>query len=160
MKQSKKDIIYMEMAKNVASFSNCVVHHVGCIIVKDGRIISMGYNGSPPGCDNCNDVFHQRIEFGTPPATVELANAHHAFSEKFEVHAEQNAILHAAKNGIAINGAEMYCTLQPCNTCLKMICQTGITRIVYDRPYNRSDYDANTTRMLQICQLTVEHLTT
>ena len=125
MKNKTRDEIFMNIAYEIASLSNCVSMQVGAVIVKDCRIVSMGYNGSPAGYTNCNDVFTER------------GPKHTAWSNKYEIHAELNAILFAAKNGIAIDGATIYCTHQPCRECSKNLIQSGIKKIIYKTEYYR-----------------------
>ena len=91
----------------------------------------MGYNGTPVGFDNCCEVFDKDFD----------AEEHHNWSNVNEIHAEMNAILFAAKNGISIDAAEMYCTLHPCNHCLKNLIQSGIKKIYYIEEYPRTVKD-------------------
>jgi len=111
--------------------SKCVSWQVGALLVRDGRIISTGYNGTLKGAPNCCDV-HDPNGFDR--------KEHRKWSLKHEIHAEQNAIAVAAKNGIALDGCTCYCSLQPCNTCLLMLIQSGIREIVYVEPYDRCEW--------------------
>lgn len=108
--------------------SRCVSHHVGCVIVKDGRIISSGINGTPPGLPNCCEVFDingfDREE-------------HHIWSKNNEVHSEANSIAFSAKNDINIEGSTMYVTISPCNECLKLIIMAGIKNVYYLFKYDK-----------------------
>lgn len=114
-KQDKSDLIYMEMTTAWSKKSHCKRRQVGALIVKDSTIISDGYNGTPTGYDNCCEVDD---------------------STKWEViHAETNAILKCAKNGISCDGATLYVTLSPCKDCSKLILQAGISRLVYKEVY-------------------------
>ena len=115
---------FINIAKEISSASKCVSKQVGAVIVKDGRILSTGYNGTPSGYTNCCD--HWDGEY-TPE--------HHEWSKTYEIHAEMNAIIWAAREGISINGATIYVTLEPCSDCSKNIIATGIKRIVYDKSY-------------------------
>lgn len=129
---------FMRIAYIFGEHSTCVRKHVGAIIVKDKRIISCGYNGSPKGVAHCSDKF-KNIDFrelntpGTP-----LNEAHHKFSEAFEVHAEQNCIAFCAKSDISTEGSEIYCTLSPCVNCAKLIAQAGIKKVYYHEKYDRN----------------------
>lgn len=154
MKKNKKtDLMFMQIAALVAQQSKCISYKVGCLIVKDGRIVTMGYNGTPSGFINCSE------EFGNLDMSVpENREKHHAFSEKYEIHAEQNSILFAAKNGVSIDGATVYTTVQPCYTCLKMFCQSGIRRIVYGIPYDKAIYDKEIMKLIKQSDITIEHL--
>lgn len=133
--KSDWDEVFLVMAYAMASTSHCVSHRVGCLLVKDKRIISTGINGTPAGCPNCDTIFPQRAE-----NTGFNRAAHHDFSEANEIHAEMNAIIFAARAGANINGATLYCTTQPCANCLKNILQSGITRIVYAESYDLANY--------------------
>lgn len=133
--KSDWDEVFLLMAYAMASTSHCVSHRVGCLLVKDKRIISTGINGTPAGCPNCDTLFPQR-----GPNTGFDRAAHHNFSEANEIHAEMNAIIFAAREGTNINGATLYCTTQPCANCLKNILQSGIKRIVYSESYDLANY--------------------
>jgi dCMP deaminase len=110
--------------------SKCVSHKVGAIIAKNERIISTGYNGTPPGFTNCNEVFDKN-NFNR--------EEHHKWSKVYEVHAEMNAIAFAAKYDIGIEGSEIYTILQPCDDCLKNIIAAGIKKIYYVYEYDKSE---------------------
>ncbi len=117
----------MELAHVVARRSTCLRQKVGAVIVKDKRILATGYNGPPSGMPHCIDVGCLRERLGVPSGErIELCNG---------LHAEQNAIIQAAKFGISIDGATMYTTHCPCITCAKMIINAGIKRVVYGREY-------------------------
>lgn len=125
---SNNDIIFLNIAKEIAKMSKCVSHKVGVILVKDKRIISTGYNGTPMGFQNCNELFNKE-QFSR--------EEHHLFSERYEIHAEMNAILFAARKGISIEGADVYTTLHPCYNCLKNLCNCGINNIFYLNDYDK-----------------------
>src|SRR3989344_1706459 len=110
---------FMNIAKEVATRSTCDRKHVGAVIVRDKTILSTGYNGSIRGMPHCDEVGHM-MENGHCVATV---------------HAETNAILQAAKNGVMINGGEGYITASPCWPCFKMIANAGIKKIFYGEFY-------------------------
>jgi len=152
---SKKqlDVMFINIAKEYAELSNCVSFKVGAVIVKNDRIVSSGYNGCPSGTYNCSELFPD-YDKNNPEHTKK----HHQFSEKFEIHSEMNALLFSAKTGISIDGGTLYCTLLPCNNCLKNICQSGIKRIVYKEIYKRSNIDAMVFHMLQKSKVSLEAL--
>ena len=85
-------------------------------------------------------------------------NEHHKFSENFEIHAETNAIIFAAENGISIKDSIMYSTLHPCNNCLKMICNSGIKKIIYDDEYDLFNEDERMKEMLKDCNIELKRL--
>ena len=128
MDRVSKHNYYLDIARTVASRSTCLRKKFGAVIVKDDTIVSTGYNGAPRGRKNCIDLGYCRREALNVPS-----------GERYElcrsVHAEQNAIIQAAKMGISIDGATLYCTHQPCVICAKMIINSGIKRIVYRNGY-------------------------
>jgi dCMP deaminase len=113
------DEYFMNIASVVASRATCDRKHVGAVIVRDKTILSTGYNGSIRGMPHCSEVGHM-MEDGHCVATI---------------HAETNAVLQAAKNGVSIDGATVYVTASPCWSCFKMITNAGIRRIVYGEFY-------------------------
>lgn len=121
------DSYFMQIAQLVASRSTCMRRQVGAVIVKDKQILSTGYNGSPSGLKHCGEVgcLRQVLNISSGERT-EICRA---------VHAEQNALLQAARHGVAIEGADMYTSVQPCVLCTKMIINTGIKRVIYASPY-------------------------
>ena len=126
----KWDKRFMDMAFVVAGWSSCFQENrqVGAVIVKDKRILTTGYNGAPAGIISCKERGEcMRKKLGIASGTRhELCYA---------VHAEQNAIIQAAKLGIKLDGATIYVTHQPCAICAKMIINSGISRIVYKEGY-------------------------
>ena len=109
----------MNIAKEAASRSTCDRKHIGAVIVRDKTILSTGYNGSIRGMPHCDEVGH------------DMENDHCVAT----IHAEANAILQAAKNGIMIDGSEIYITASPCWTCFKMLANAGIKKICYGEFY-------------------------
>lgn len=118
---------FIKIAQEISTASKCVSKQVGAVIVKDGRILSTGYNGTPSGYINCCE--HWRGEY-----TAE----HHEWSKTYEIHAEMNAIIWAARKGISIENATIYVTLEPCSECSKNLIASGIKRIVYLKPYEHT----------------------
>ena len=121
---------FINIAKEIAKASKCVSKQVGAVIVKDGRILSTGYNGTPAGYQNCCNYWNG-----------EYTKDHHEWSKTYEIHAEMNAIIWAARKGIAIEGATIYVTLEPCSECSKNIIACGIQRIVYEKSYEHTNSD-------------------
>jgi len=130
-KQNKLDKMFMRIADEFSDLSHCVSHQVGCVAVKDGRIIATGINGTPQGMINCDDVFHDY----EPDRDREN---HYNWSSTHEIHAEMNVVLFCAKYGIELSGATIYSTVQPCQHCTKNLLQSGIKRIVYKYPYDKA----------------------
>lgn len=126
----KWDKRFMDLTKTIAKWSSCYKkdRNIGAIIVKNKRILTTGYNGAPSGIQSCKEKGEcLRQKNNIPSGTQhELCYA---------IHAEQNAIIQAAKLGVSIDGATLYCTHQPCVICSKMIVNSGISRVVYEKPY-------------------------
>ena len=110
---------FMNIAKEIASRSTCDRKHVGSLIVRDKTILSTGYNGSIRGMPHCDDAGHM------------MENDHCVAT----IHAESNAVLQAAKNGVIIDGSEIYITASPCWPCFKMLVNAGIKKIYYGEFY-------------------------
>src|SRR5713101_7744892 len=113
------DTYFMEIARVVSSRSTCDRKHVGALLVRDRMILSTGYNGSIRGMPHCDEVGHL-MEGGHCVATI---------------HAEANSVLQAARNGVRIDGADLYTTASPCWPCFKLIANAGIKRVVYAEFY-------------------------
>lgn len=116
--------IYMDLAKSLALRSHCVKMQVGAVLTKDTRIISLGYNGPPAGTHNC-DVEWPGV--GCPRDSKGSCS--------LALHAEQNAILYAAKSNVSLEGATMYVTLSPCIACAKVMFSLNIKKVVYINSY-------------------------
>jgi dCMP deaminase len=117
MMRRSRDQMLMMMAEAASGRSTCSRLHVGAVIARDSRVISTGYNGVPAGVRHC---FHD--EFNTLPCLE-------------AVHAEANAIIFAARHGVAVEGAQLFSTHEPCLACCNMIINAGISRVVWLRPY-------------------------
>ena len=126
----KWDARFMELARVIANWASCYRPNrkIGCVIVKNKRIVTTGYNGAPAGIKTCIERGEcLREKLGIASGTrAEICYA---------IHAEQNAIIQAAKLGSSIEGATLYCTHQPCVICAKMIVNAGISRVVYREGY-------------------------
>ncbi len=122
------DINFINIAKEIATASKCVSKQVGAVIVKDGRILSTGYNGTPSGFTNCSDHWNGQY-----------TKDHHDWSKTYEIHAEMNAIIWAARKGISIEDGTIYVTLEPCSECSKNLIASGIKRIVYEKAYEHTN---------------------
>lgn len=124
----KWDKRFMELTEQVGGWASCFRRKVGAVIVRDKRVMTTGYNGAPAGITSCMERGEcLREKMSIPSGThAELCYA---------AHAEQNAIIQAAKYGINIFGATLYCTHQPCVICAKMIINAGIGRVVYKEGY-------------------------
>ena len=132
------DRYFMDIAKVISSRSTCERKFVGAVIVRDRTILSTGYNGSIRGMPHCTEVGHM-MEEGHCVATI---------------HAESNAILQAAKNGVNIDGATCYVTASPCWSCFKHIANTGMRRIVFGEFYR----DARIFEVARTLGIELSHL--
>ncbi len=127
-KRPSWETYFMGITKLVAKRSTCLRREVGAIIVKDRHIVATGYNGPPKGVPHCDEIGGCLREKMNIPSGErhEICRA---------VHAEQNAIIQAAKTGINIEGSDMFVTTQPCFICAKMMINAGIKRIFIDQGY-------------------------
>lgn len=117
----------MDIARLVAKRSTCLRRQVGAVIVKEKNVLATGYNGTPSGITHCSEVGCLRQELGVPSGERhELCRG---------LHAEQNAIIQAAKHGSDISGGTLYCTNFPCIICTKMIINAGLRRIIFLEGY-------------------------
>ncbi len=127
---NKWDTRFMDMAHVIATWTSCYMpgRAIGCVIVKDKRIMTTGYNGAAAGLRTCKERGEcLRRKLGIASGTrAEVCYA---------IHAEQNAIIQAAKLGVSIDGGTLYCTHQPCSVCARMIINAGIKRVVYQEGY-------------------------
>ena len=121
------DEYFMQVVHLVKTRSTCLRRKVGAVIVKDKRILATGYNGAPIGCRHCEEVGCLRQKLNVPSGERhELCRA---------IHAEQNAIVQAARAGTSIDGATIYVSAHPCVICAKMLINSGIKRIVFEGDY-------------------------
>lgn len=118
------DHIFMNLATDLAKRSHCVKAQVGAVLAKDTRIISIGYNGPPAGTHNCDEEF-----------PVDGCARDSKGSCSLALHAEENAILYAVKNGANLEGATLYTTLSPCLPCARLIFSAGIKQVYFDKSY-------------------------
>ncbi len=124
MNKPEFEDIYMELAENLAKRSHCVKAQVGAVLTKDTRIISLGYNGPPAGTHNCDIEWPEEGCPRDSKGSCSLA-----------LHAEQNAILYASKNNVAMDGATLYVTLSPCIACARIIYTMGIKKVIFKNSY-------------------------
>jgi len=124
MNRPEFDDIFMDLAVNLAKRSHCIKKHVGAVLTKETRIISIGYNGPPSGTHNCDEEFP-----GTGCARDSKGSC------TLAIHAEQNAILYAVKNNTSVEGSTLYVTLAPCLACARIIFSMGIKKVVYMYSY-------------------------
>lgn len=128
-KRPSWDEYFMQIAKVAGKRSTCDRGRTSCVIVRDKQILVTGYAGAPKGLPHCDDVGHQL-------KTVTHEDGHLSTHCMRTIHAEQNALLQAAKLGVAIEGSTVYCNMTPCATCAKMLINTGIKRVVCAKRYH------------------------
>ncbi|HEY4745879.1 MAG TPA: cytidine/deoxycytidylate deaminase family protein [Desulfuromonadaceae bacterium] len=138
------DQYFMDITRLVATRSTCLRRQVGAILVKERNILATGYNGVPSGITHCDVEGCLRARLNVPSGERhELCRG---------LHAEQNAIIQAARHGVNIDGATLYCTTMPCIICTKMIINAGIARVVYGEGYT----DDLAREMIREAAITVE----
>lgn len=135
MTRPSRDRILMSMAHLIAERSTCRRRHVGAVLASEGRVLSTGYNGVPSGLPHCE----HRCTCGVPCGAVHLATCPIHTPCTATVHAEANAVVWSARNGIGTLGTFLYGTDEPCLECAKLIINAGIVRVRYDRPYRVHD---------------------
>src|SRR5262245_30241978 len=133
------DEYFMSIAREVATRSTCDRKHVGAVIVRDRLILATGYNGSIRGLPHCDDEGHM-MEDGHCVRTI---------------HAESNAIVQAARNGVRLEGGDIYVTASPCFGCFKLIANAGLKRIVFGEFYR----DQRIFELSQKLEIVLEHVT-
>jgi dCMP deaminase len=138
----------MEVCEAIAKRATCDRGRSGCVIAKDHQILVTGYVGAPAGLPHCDEVGHQLKQTIHEDGSVST----HCVRT---VHAEQNALCQAAKRGIAIEGATLYCRMTPCRTCAMLIINCGIVRVVCQRRY----HDAKDSEaMFQAAKIQLEYI--
>ena len=142
------DEYFMEVCEAISRRATCDRGRSGCVIAKDNQLLVTGYVGAPSGLPHCDDVGHQMKKMLHEDESITM----HCVRT---VHAEQNAICQAAKRGIAIEGATLYCRMTPCRTCAMLIINCGITRVVAQRRY----HDANDSEeMFRAAGISLEYV--
>ena len=148
-KRPSWDEYFLGVSREVAKRATCDRGRSGCVIVKDKRILTTGYVGSPIGLPHCDDVGHlmKSVDHGDGNVTQHCMRTNHA---------EENAILQAARFGIPLEGATIYCKMVPCFTCAKSIINAGIKRVVAEKRYHADNDTFETFRQAEI-KLDVMH---
>ena len=144
------DEYFMHLSREVATRATCDRGRAGCVIVKDKRLMTTGYVGSPVGLVHCDDEGHDMRKMVREDGTI----SKHCVRT---IHAEQNAICQAARFGIRLEGATLYCKFEPCYTCAKMIINVGIKRVVCEKRYHAG---VDTRRIFKEAGILFEVLTT
>ncbi|MCL2599989.1 MAG: cytidine/deoxycytidylate deaminase family protein [Treponema sp.] len=142
------DEYFMEVCDAISKRATCDRGRSGCVIAKDNQILVTGYVGAPAGLPHCDVVGHQFKQMLHEDGSVTT----HCVRT---VHAEQNAICQAAKSGIPIDGATLYCRMTPCRTCAMLIINCGIVRVVCQRRYHDS---GDSEAMLAMAGIKLEYV--
>ncbi len=123
------DEYFMEVMEAISKRATCGRGRSGCVIAKDNQLLVTGYVGSPIGLPHCDEVGHQmkKVIHENESITDHCVRT---------VHAEQNAICQAAKNGVSLDGSTLYCRMTPCRVCAMLIINCGIIRVVCERKYH------------------------
>jgi dCMP deaminase len=141
------DEYFMSIARVVSTRSNCIKRKVAAIIIKDKRVVSTGYNGTPRGARNCNE--------GGCPRCNSMAQSGTALDECVCSHGEENAITQAAYHGTSLKGSTLYTTFAPCLLCTKMIINSGIVEVVYNQEYPLNE---RSLALLRECGVTLRQV--
>ena len=141
------DEYFMEVAKTIAKRATCDRGRSGCVIAKDKQLLVTGYVGSPIGLSHCDEVGHRMKKVIHDDDSI----SQHCMRT---VHAEQNAICQAAKLGVPLDGATVYCKMTPCRTCAMLIINCGIKRIVCEKKYHQG---AESEQMFKNAGITLEY---
>jgi hypothetical protein len=142
------DEYFMEVCRAIAKRATCDRGRSGCVIARDNQLLVTGYVGAPRGLPHCDDVGHQFKKVQHEDGSI----SQHCVRT---VHAEQNAICQAAKRGISIDGATLYCKMTPCRTCAMLIINCGIKRVIAEKRYHDS---ADSIEMFKQAGVILEHL--
>ena len=138
-KRPSWDRYFLDLCEAVSKRATCDRGRSGCVIVKDKRILTTGYVGSPAGLPHCDETGHDMRKVFDDAGNV----TQHCVRT---LHAEQNAIIQAAKFGVSIDGATLYCKMIPCRSCAMMIINSGIKRVVAEKHYHA---EADTVKMFK-----------
>ena len=143
------DEYFMKIMEAVSTRATCDRGRSGCIIVRDKHILATGYVGSPPGLPHCDEVGHQM-------KTMIHEDGHQTQHCVRTTHAEANAIIQAARIGVALEGSTLYCRMTPCATCARSIIGSGIVRVVCEKRYHAGE---ESEKMLNEVGIKLEFLT-
>lgn len=143
-----KELVFLSIAHTLAELSTCPRKAVGALIVRDGRCVSWGYNGAPPGLPHCEENDHGWQTTTMTERTILMEqlglmydgkNLEKIASDRFgcrnTTHAEANALAFAAREGISTDGGTLFTTVSPCSTCSRLLIAAGIVRVIADEPY-------------------------
>jgi dCMP deaminase len=145
----QKQQTFLEIARTLGELGTCDRKKVGAVIVRDGRCISWGYNGAPPGMDHCEENFHgwdNSMDIAAMPVgpkrEAEINRTKRCLEEhgcRNVTHAEANAVAFAARQGISTDGATLYVTVSPCEVCARLLIAAGIVHVAFEEEYRNVD---------------------
>jgi dCMP deaminase len=135
-KRPSWDEYFIEIMHAAAKRATCDRGRSGSVIAKDKQVLSTGYVGSPPGQAHCDEAGHEMHKVINEDGVI----SEHCIRT---IHAEQNVLMQAAKRGISVDGATLYCQMTPCYVCAKLIVAAGIKRVVSFRDYQRGEKSKN-----------------
>src|SRR3989344_1034251 len=149
-KRPSWDEYFIKIMEMVGTRSTCDRGRSGCVIVKNKHILTTGYVGSPVKIEHCDDIGHEMHT---------VVNNYHPISSHCirTIHAEQNAIVQAARIGISLDGGTLYCKMTPCYTCAKLIANAGIIRVVALNDYHVGQ---RTKKLFKECGITFDLINT
>lgn len=137
-----KDLVFLDVADTIAQLGTCDRKQVGAVIIRDGRCVSWGYNGAPPGQPHCDENNHGNPEYdrtATNQASEAIVSGLHeagiTVGCRNATHAEANALAFAARQGISTDGATLFVTVSPCEVCARLCIAAGIVRVVWEEEY-------------------------
>jgi dCMP deaminase len=146
MTPEKERKLFKDIVNRFATESHCESKKVAAIAVKNGRIIATGINGTPPGHINCDDYFrkyHKTFGINIPyeewKKTPQWRELHHGWSNINELHAEQNLIAEACRNGTTLTDVDIYISITPCIACTKLLAALKPKAIYYDNEYDKAE---------------------
>jgi dCMP deaminase len=147
----------MKMAEVIAERGTCDRKQVGAVIARDGRIISVGYNGAPPGLPHCEENYHGWANYGHHP-TEDASQYEERISRegcRNATHAEANALAFAARHGVPTDRADLFVTVAPCENCARLLIAAGVRRVWFKEAYRVSQgFDLLEAAGIKILQLT------
>jgi dCMP deaminase len=147
-KRPSWDEYFMEVARTIAKRATCDRGRSGCVIARDNQLLVTGYVGSPKGLPHCDEVGHQMKKMLHEDGSI----TQHCVRT---VHAEQNALCQAAKRGISVDGATLYCRMTPCRTCAMLIINCGVLRVVCEFRYHAG---AESEEMFKAAGIALEYV--
>jgi len=130
-----KDHVFLDIANRLGELSTCSRATIGAVVVREGRCISWGFNGAPPGLPHCNGTEHGHEVPDPAKGRIVISLERRGEGCRWATHAEANAVAFAARQGISTDGGTLYVTQSPCEVCARLLIAAGIVRVCYHQPY-------------------------